>query len=191
MLDSIGAHWVPEKRLFLENAGLDPARRFLYPDGRLICAGGIFEISWFLLDALRLHPDPAQQAMVLAALEGALDFAWHREHGGFFYFQDIESRPVLQLEGALKLWWVHAEAIYALLRAYEATRDEKWRRWLEVVDEYVFSHLPDPAHGEWFGYLDRAGRPTHTLKGNRYKGCFHIPRALWFSRRAIERINAA
>ena len=34
--------------------------------------------------------------------------------------------------------------------------------------------------------LDRRGEPTHLLKGNNYKGCFHVPRALLFSVQRIE-----
>ena len=187
MLAAIDVHWHAPKRLFLENAVLDESRRFEYPEGRLICAGSNFEIAWLLLDALEIFPDENKKQMVLAALEGALEFGWDREHGGFFYFQDVEGAPTLQLESSMKLWWVHAEAILALVRAYEVTRDIKWLRWLEAVDEYTFSHFPDARYGEWFGYLDRYGRPTHTLKGNNYKGCFHIPRALWLSLKSMRR----
>ena len=35
------------------------------------------------------------------------------------------------------------------------------------------------AAGEWFGYLDTTGKVTHTFKGGPYKGCFHVPRALF------------
>ena len=168
--------WDAEHRLWLE------ASHSEYPEGRLFCAGSNFEITWLLLGA------GYEQSTVLDTLESALEFGWDREHGGFFYFQDVENKPTLQLESSMKLWWVHAEAILALARAYEATRDPKWLRWLEKVDDYTFAHFPDPSHGEWFGYLDRYGRPTHTLKGNHYKGCFHIPRALWFSFQSITRI---
>lgn len=181
MLTAIDVHHEPTRRLFFENATLDPARRTEYPDGRLICPGSIFEISWFLLKALQLQPDAAKQKMVLDVLEGGLEFGWDKQHGGFFYFMDIDGKPTLQLESSMKLWWVHAEAICALSHAYAATKDQRWRRWIEVVDDYTFSHFPDAEYGEWFGYLDRQGRPALTLKGNNYKGCFHIPRALLFS----------
>ncbi len=88
----------------------------------------------------------------------------------------------------MKLWWPHTEAIYALVLAYTKTHDPKWLEWLRKVDEYTYNTFPDPEHGEWFGYCDRAGKPTHMLKGNSYKGCFHVPRALLFS---VQRIDAA
>jgi N-acylglucosamine 2-epimerase len=182
-LADIRRHHDPATGLLLEMAG-DRA----FPEGRLVCAGSIFEISWFLLRALELHPDPALQQLLLNALANALDFAWDREYGGFYYFQDIEGRPMLQLESQMKLWWVHAEALYALVHAYWLTRDPQWLPWLRRVDDYIFTHFADPIHGEWFGYLDRQGNVSHTLKGNNYKGCFHIPRALLFS---VQKLDAA
>ena len=34
----------------------------------------------------------------------------------------------------------------------------------------------DAEHGEWFGYLHRDGSVSSTLKGNLWKGPFHLPR---------------
>ena len=48
-----------------------------------------------------------------------------------------------------------------------------------TVAEYTFAHFSDKVHGEWYGYCDRDGVPTHRFKGGPYKGCFHVPRALW------------
>jgi N-acylglucosamine 2-epimerase len=189
MLDKIDIHYDAERRVYLESAVIEPAQRFDFPEGRLVCVGSNFEIAWLLLDALDWFPNDQLREQVLSALEGALEFGWDRHHGGFFYFQDIQGHPTLQLEWAMKLWWVHVEAIYALVRAYQATRDPKWLAWLERVVEYVFARFPDREHGEWFGYLNQDGQPGLTLKGNHYKGCFHIPRALWFSIRAIRQME--
>jgi N-acylglucosamine 2-epimerase len=189
MLGAIEVHYEPQRRLFFESAALDPARRTEYPECRLICPGSIFEISWIFLQALETHPDPAKQKTILDALEGGLEFGWDKDYGGFHYFMDIEGKPTLQLESSMKLWWVHAEAVCALVHAYAATKDHRWVRWLEAVEDYTFSHFPDPEHGEWFGYLDRRGRTALTLKGNNYKGCFHIPRAMLLSAQAIDRMR--
>lgn len=59
----------------------------------------------------------------------------------------------------------------------------------DQVAKYTYSHFPDATPdrgpGEWFGYLDRKGRPTHEFKGGPYKGCFHVPRALWMVDRLL------
>jgi N-acylglucosamine 2-epimerase len=47
----------------------------------------------------------------------------------------------------------------------------------------------DPEYGEWFGYADRYGKITHQLKGNHYKGCFHVPRALLLCIQRIDSLN--
>jgi N-acylglucosamine 2-epimerase len=44
------------------------------------------------------------------------------------------------------------------------------------VHDWSYDHFPDREGGEWFGYLDREGRPTTELKGNMWKGPFHMPR---------------
>ncbi len=83
----------------------------------------------------------------------------------------------------MKLWWPHCEALYAHLRTAIKSDDADvraaaWRRF-EATDTYTFKRFPDPEHGEWYGYLDRQGTVTHRFKGGPYKGCFHVPRALW------------
>jgi N-acylglucosamine 2-epimerase len=185
-LERIRLHFVAGRHLLHESATVDPALRCEYPDGRLICVGSIFEISWYLLRALDRLPDPELEARLLECVEGALEFGWDQKHGGLYYFQDLEGKPMLQLESEMKLWWVHAEALYALLCAYGRTREEKWLRMLGQVQEWTWARFPDAEHGEWFGYLNRDGSPSHSLKGNHYKGCFHIPRALLFSMQMID-----
>jgi len=176
--------------VLLENVGPDGTRHSHLPEGRLVSPGHVVEVCWFLLHLLDAVPDAGRIEDVLAILEGAFEFGWDREGGGgLLYFVDIEGRPTLQLEASMKLWWPHTEALYALLLAYEKTRDAKWLRWLEVTDEYTYRTFPDPQYGEWFGYCDRAGKPTHTLKGNSYKGCFHVPRGLLYSLQSLERIG--
>lgn len=119
-------------------------------------------------------------------MENSLIFGWDEDYEGLHYFMDIQGRPCLQLEASLKLWWPHTEAIYGLVYAYTLTGEAKWLRWLERVHTYTYRTFPDREHGEWYGYCDRYGKPTHTLKGNNYKGCFHVPRALLFSIQRIE-----
>lgn len=189
-LQKIPLHFEPERRLLLENASTDPTFR-RYPEGRLICVGSIFEIAWFLLRALDRHPDAALERRLLDCVEGAMEFGWDREHGGLYYFQDLEGRSQLALESNMKLWWTHAEALYCLLVCYERTGERKWLDLLGKVAEWTFEHFPDPKYGEWFGYLDRRGDPALPLKGGSYKGCFHIPRALLFSLQALERMQGA
>ena len=183
-------HYEPARGVFLEQARVDGVREFDTPDARLVNPGHSIEMAWFLLLVLRRQPDAALQARVLQALDATLTFGWDREHGGLFYFMDIEGRPPLPLESTMKLWWPHTEALYAVILAYAVTRDRKWLDWLERLDAYTFRHFSDPEHGEWFGYCDRQGQPTNTCKGNNYKGFYHVPRCLLFSVQALDAILA-
>ena len=185
-LRAVRAHYDAGRRILLENAMPDDAGFRATPEGRFFCPGSAIEVAWFLLHVEKQRPNAPVCAMLLEVIEGSLEYGWDREFGGLYYFMDVESKPLLQLEAPMKLWWPHTEAIYACILAYKETRDEKWLRWLERVDAYAFEHFSDPEYGEWFGYCDRSGRLTHTLKGNNYKGAFHVPRFLLFSLQAMQ-----
>ncbi len=189
-LKQVWRHYDADRQVLLENAPLDDFDLRKWPEGRLFCPGDCLEMCWFLLHIMRRLDDWSRLPDVLRVMDGALEAGWDREYGGLLYFIDIEGRPPLQLEADMKLWWPHTEAIYSLVLAYRITGDDKWLPWLERVDEYAFAHFADPEHGEWFGYCDRVGRLTNTLKGNNYKGCFHVPRAMLLAWQAVETANA-
>ena len=184
LADSITAalkHREPHHNVLMEQVGKDGIFRLDSPDGRLLNPGHSVEVTWFLLLALRKQPNPALQQQVLSIMESSLEFGWDQQYGGIYYFMDIEGHPPLPLESKMKLWWVHTEAIYAVILAYTTTRDSRWLTHLERLDDYAFRHFSDPEHGEWFGYCDRQGVPTNPCKGNSYKGFFHVPRFLLMS----------
>lgn len=183
-------HYDPERRIFRENVALDGRDLMDLPEGRLFNPGHSIETAWILLHLLRLQPDQAARQTALDALAGSLELGWDEPYGGLLYFVDLAGRPTLQLESTMKLWWPHAEAIYALVLAATETREERWLSWLERVDRYTYAHFVDSEHGEWFGYCDRRGDLALTSKGGNYKGFFHVPRALLFSVQAIERANS-
>jgi N-acylglucosamine 2-epimerase len=190
-VDRAFLHLDERNRVFLENVNKDGSSLREYPEGRLCSPGHVIEVCWFLLHIFEKYPDAKRQAQVLDIMEGALELGWDREFGGIEYFIDVERKPPMQLEAPMKLWWVHTEALYGLVLAYTLTKDDKWLAWLRKVDEYSFRVFADPLHGEWFGYCDRQGNVTHSLKGGAYKGCFHVPRALLFSVQRIEASSAA
>lgn len=185
-LDGVARHYDPERRIYRENVALDGRDLLDTPEGRLFNPGHSIETAWIVLHLLELAPNQNYAAMALTALEGSLERGWDERYGGLLYFVDLAGQPTLQLEATMKLWWPHAEAIYALVLAAVRTGDERWLRWLERVDAYTYAHFPDPEHGEWFGYLERNGELALPSKGGNYKGFFHVPRALLFSVQAIE-----
>jgi len=81
---------------------------------------------------------------------------------------------------------VHLEALVCMAKGYAYTGNEKCKVWFEKLDAYTFTRFSDPTYGEWYGYLNRQGEPLLTLKGGKWKGCFHVPRALLKVYQAIE-----
>jgi N-acylglucosamine 2-epimerase len=187
-IESAPRHYDPERRIFMENIALDGRDLKQWPEGRLFNPGHSIETAWILLHLLRFAPDAGHQQRALQAIESSLEYGWDPEYGGLLYFMDVEGRPTLQLESTMKLWWPHAEAIYALVLAYAMTGEQRWLAWLARVDAYTYAHFVDQQHGEWFGYCDRRGELALTSKGGNYKGFFHVPRALLFSLQRIEQI---
>jgi len=81
-----------------------------------------------------------------------------------------------------KLWWVHSEALYALLLAYTLTGDnDYWNYYLKVHD-YTFGTFPnsDEKIGEWIQIRRRDGTPVNDVVALPVKDPFHIMRALMF-----------
>ena len=64
--------------------------------------------------------------------------------------------------------------------------EERFLERLALVHDWAHRHFHDPEHGEWFGYLHRDGRRSSTLKGNLWKGPFHLPRMQYVCWRALE-----
>lgn len=149
------------------------------PEGRLLNPGHAIEAGWFLQHwAQRLNRADLQQTAI-DMVRWSFAEGWDTEYGGIYYFLDSEGFSPTQLEWNMKLWWVHCETLYATLLNYTLTQDENDLAAFLKTHEYTFSHFPDPEFGEWYGYLDRFGNVTHRFKGGPYKGCFHVPRALW------------
>jgi N-acylglucosamine 2-epimerase len=115
-----------------------------------------------------------------------LEYGWDKEFGGIFYMMDIKGHPPQQLEWDQKLWWVHQEAILAVLKGFMYTGNERCREWFVRLHDYTWDHFPDRQYGEWFGYLNRRGEILLQLKGGKWKGCFHGPRFLYQGWKALD-----
>lgn len=148
-------------------------------EGRLINPGHGIEAMWFIMDIARRRQDLKLINQAVDIMLNILDFGWDREYGGIYYFLDIKGHPPQQLEWSQKLWWVHLESLVALAMGYGLTQRAECWQWYQKVHDYTWQHFPDPEYGEWFGYLNRRGEVLLNLKGGKWKGCFHVPRALY------------
>ncbi len=145
-------------------------------EGRCLNPGHAIETAWFLMEEGRLRGDSSLVKRSLPLLDWSLERGWDKDHGGLFSFVDLEGRTPAQIEWDMKYWWPHCEATYACLLAWALTGEGRWERWFETLHDWTWSHFPDPVHGEWFGYLHRDGSVANDVKGNHYKGAFHVPR---------------
>ena len=159
-------------------------------DGRLINPGHGIEAMWFVMDIARRRQDKALIERAVDIVISTLEFAWDSEYQGIYYFMDAKGYPLHQLEWDRKLWWVHLETLVALLMGFNLTgRDECWE-WFKKVHDYTWNKFVDRQYGECFGYLDRQGEVMLDLKGGKWKGCFHVPRALYLCWQQLELLNA-
>lgn len=158
-------------------------------EGRLINPGHGIEAMWFMIDIGVRQKDQNLIQKATETILRILEYGWDKEFGGIFYFMDAQGHPPLQLEHDQKLWWVHLEALVALAKVWEHNPVKTIKYWYKKVHDYTWTHFPDPENGEWYGYLNRQGHPLMTLKGGKWKGCFHVPRAMYQCWKSFEKIE--
>ena len=175
-IEEIKLHYHPECKAMFENVNPDGSL-VSGSRGRFVNPGHSIEASWFIMDeAAYRNNDPELLDLALNILNYSFELGWDKEYGGLLYFVDVENKPVQALEWDMKLWWPHNEMLIAFLKAYHLTDDEQYLEKYKLVHDYTFSHFKDEVYGEWYGYLRRDGSISTDLKGNIFKGPFHIPR---------------
>ena len=177
----------PDFELILENVNEDGSFSDSF-EGRLINPGHAIEAMWFMMDIGNRIKDKNLILRAKDIMLRTLEYGWDNEYDGIFYFLDVKGYPPQQLEWDQKLWWVHLEALVALAKGYALTGDENCLQWFEKVHAYTWSKFKDNEYGEWFGYLNRQGEVLLPLKGGKWKGCFHLPRALYQISKTFESI---
>jgi len=168
----------PELGLIVENVNLDGSLSDTF-EGRLMNPGHAIEAMWFIMDLGKRMNDVALIEKAKDIMLKTIEHAWDKEFGGLLYFMDTDNKPLQQLEWDQKLWWVHVEALVALAKGYALTKDPNCMKWFDTMHAYTWEKFRDPENGEWFGYLNRRGEVLSSAKGGKWKGCFHIPRALY------------
>jgi N-acylglucosamine 2-epimerase len=121
----------------------------------------------------------------------ALELGWDEHYGGIFRYVDQDGdaptgslfgddsyEALVQSTWDTKLWWVHAEAMYAtklLAKHYDGYGFEDWNR---KITAYTLSTFPDPLGQEWTQIRDRSGAPLDRVVALPVKDPFHIARTL-------------
>ncbi len=177
-IERIERHFVkPDLQCVMENVA-PSGEIYDHFDGRLLNPGHAIEAAWFIMREgnLAARDDWVQLGANMA--QWMFDRGWDQEYGGLKYFVDVFDRPVQEYWHEMKFWWPHNEALIAMLLAWKLTGQPSYRERFLRVARWAFQHFPDPEFGEWYGYLRRDGTPSSSLKGNLWKGPFHLPRML-------------
>ncbi len=168
-------HVKPEHRCVMETVGID-GEILDHFDGRTLNPGHAIEGAWFMMREGRHRGDAGLVDLGCRMLDWMWERGWDAEHGGIFYFRDLDGKPVQDYWHDMKFWWPQSEAITATLMAYRLTGETRHADRHRQIHDWAHARFPDADHGEWFGYLHRDGRLSVGLKGNLWKGPFHVPR---------------
>lgn len=166
--------YLTEKAL-MEN--IDREKGFVdSPTGRIVNPGHSLEAAWFIMTEGLLTDNQDAIDFAKKIIDITLPIGIDKKHGGIIAFTDINGNPPVQLEWDMKLWWPQCEAMIALRLAYLVYGDEKYKKVYEELKDYCEKYFVDDECGEWYGYLHYDNSVSTTLKGNIFKGPFHIPR---------------
>ena len=168
----------PELKVLFKNVNPDGTFDLESCEGRFVNPGHGLESMWFVLQYAERINDRELIRQACDYVDELFHFGTDPVYGGIFYFMDALGKPHLELQHDMKLWWPHNEAIIAALFAYKLSGEERFLEHFRTVDQWAWSHFPDPEYGEWFAYLDRQGKPNNMLKGGKWKTFFHLPRCL-------------
>ena len=145
-------------------------------DGRTLNPGHAIEGAWFIMKEGEIRSDSGLVELGRNMLDWMWKRGWDQEFGGLLYFVGVDQKPVQEYWHDMKFWWPHNEGIIATLMASLLTGDEKYANWHRQIHDWSFQHFSDSEYGEWYGYLRRDGQVSNPLKGNLWKGPFHLPR---------------
>ena len=146
------------------------------PSTRVVNPGHSLECAWFLMAAgLKFGSDEAI-AKGKEIIDITMPLGTDKAHGGLISFADISGKPPMALEWDMKLWWPQCETIIANRLAYAIFGEEKYLENYNTFLDYAMKNFADTEFGEWYGYLHYDNTVANSLKGNLFKGPFHLPR---------------
>ncbi len=158
-------------------------------DGLTLNPGHAIECAWFILHEASMRGEDQLLELGCQMLDWMWQRGWDSEYGGLFYFTHLHDRPVQEYWHDMKFWWPHNEAEIATLLAYKLTGESSYAERHQQVRQYSRDTFHDKDHGEWFGYVHRDGRLSSTIKGNLWKGPFHLPRMHWYCWSILQNIK--
>ena len=176
--------------------------------GSYVNPGHSLEDAWFIMHFARRIGDREALLTGTDITRWMTTVGWDTEYGGLPQFVDRKGGPPagavpprrekehmiveLRENWANKLWWVHSEALYALLLSFEVTGDRRFLDTYWKFHDYVFRTFPNPnaAVGEWVQIRDREGRPEDKVVALPVKDPYHITRAFMHAIECLGRLES-
>jgi N-acylglucosamine 2-epimerase len=208
MRETLGVFVQPSKRTLLEYVRTDGKPAWNEMLGSTCNPGHSLEDAWFMMHFAARIGDRDAIGSASEVVRWMTERYWDGQFGGLPQFQHVEGgephgsvQPENEADHMLvelrenwsnKLWWVHSEALYALILSFEHTRDPWFLDTYWKYHEYVFRTFPqpDPAIGEWIQIRDRAGRPEDKVVALPVKDPYHITRAFMHLLKSLQRLVA-
>lgn len=140
------------------------------------CEYGLdLEASWLLTEAAERvgrNQDAKIRRASLALVDHALRDGFDKEHGGV-YRTGPAAGPAANRDMG---WWQQAEALVALLNAYQFTGNPKYWHAFELEAQFVMDRFADHKYGEWYTAVFHDGRVDPEKVGP-WKAPYHMTRA--------------
>jgi len=178
----------PDRKLLYEFVHLDNSL-IDTPQGRSIVPGHAIESMWFMIHIFQRAGDATRIRQAIETIKWHVEIGWDDEYGGIVHALDADGETPWWRFADAKLWWPHTETLYALLLAYQISREQWCLDWFERVHNYTFSHYPVAGCGEWTQKLDRKGHKFSDTVALPVKDPFHLPRALIYCIEVLERLT--
>ena len=198
----------PDRKVLLEAVKEDNCPAYEEMLGAYFNPGHSLEDAWFIMHFAHRIKDREALEAGAEIVRWMTSKGWDDQYGGLPQFLHIDGgqpRGTVAAENrndhmiveltqnwSNKLWWVHSEALYALILAYEHTRDSWFMDTYWKFHDYVFDTFPNPDKdiGEWIQIHDRRGRPEDKVVALPVKDPYHITRAFMHLIKSLERIEA-
>lgn len=146
------------------------------PEGRTVNPGHSMEAAWFVITEGLLSGNESALKAGKHIIDITQNLGWDHKNGGIIAFTDVSGKPPVQLEWDMKLWWPQCETMIAARLAHSVFKEDAYLALYQKTKDYCRDYFVDKTFGEWFGYLHYDNTLSTDLKGNLFKGPFHIPR---------------
>jgi len=177
LLNEVQTYFVKDDlQLVLELCNMDGTVQKDHMEGRLLNPGHAIEGAWFIMNEGVNRGKKDYIDLGLKILNWEWDLGWDEPYGGIIQYRDAFNLSISEYHQDMKFWWPQCEAAIAQLYAYYLTKDESHLHKFLKVNDYIQTRFVDNKNGEWYGYFHRDGTLSTKVKGNMYKGPFHIPR---------------